>query len=202
MMLTSIWATENEVSFVATIYFRPLYFDAKVITVGFVYMVLSILELGFAAAMHAKGLPIGVSAHLIGATLGTVIAAVAIKGRWVDCEGFDAFSLLMPAKRRQDENAEIEPPLPGPLAVESFNASRAQIAVFLDAGNVDAALTLFRRLRSANPDVSYSESELTSLIRQLLHSDRSEEAEPLLAEYVVRFPRAVAMYHLAYASFC
>jgi membrane associated rhomboid family serine protease len=87
-----IWAPRNEMNCVFLLGFRPIMFDAELYTIATFAL---LIEIG---TSFLAGLTLGSQVlHLMGAVAGAPVGVVMLKRGWVDCEGWDLFSVL--AKR-------------------------------------------------------------------------------------------------------
>jgi hypothetical protein len=97
-----IWAPRNELSctIILPVGFRILVFQKEFYytTVALFYVGEQVLGLVFRGGVMG-GVVVTEMGHLSGATWGALIAVLLLKLRWVDCEGWDVFSLW--AKRKQ-----------------------------------------------------------------------------------------------------
>lgn len=91
MAIAMIWAPRNEVHCVWTGWYRAGTIELEYLHFGGLYLVLQL----FFVFVKAKAF--GVSSellHLIGAVLGAICGIVLLKRGWVDCEGWDLFSII------------------------------------------------------------------------------------------------------------
>ena len=96
MAIALVWAPKNDVQCMFFIYFHPILFDCPILAlVGFSLVV----ELGIWGITSAAdgGMEFAITSqvlHLMGAALGAGVGVAMLKWNWVDCEGWDVFSVL------------------------------------------------------------------------------------------------------------
>ena len=87
LALAMVWAPQNEMSCVF-VWLRPVAFDVTLYTLGGIAVLIQI-GTGMLAGMTMSSQVL----HLMGAGLGFGIGVVMLKKGWVDCEGWDLFSV-------------------------------------------------------------------------------------------------------------
>ena len=93
MAMSLVWAPMNEVSCILLIWFRPFLFDLTILTYTMIMGALQLLF--FTLTATTAGVFYGSEAlHLIGAVFGLAVGLAMLKLNWVDCENWDAFSVL------------------------------------------------------------------------------------------------------------
>lgn len=96
-----IWAPRNELNCLVILIagFRTFVFhwDLRYTTVALLYIGEQVINMFWAGMLGRAA--VTEAGHLSGAFWGTLVAVIMVKARWVDCEGWDVFSLA--AKRRE-----------------------------------------------------------------------------------------------------
>jgi membrane associated rhomboid family serine protease len=97
LAITLIWAPENEMDCFLLLGFRPVMFEARIVTIATLSLVLQLAisvfhlmfrsEMGFGLTLTSEIL------HLIGAVLGLAVGIVMLRFNWVYCENWDLFSI-------------------------------------------------------------------------------------------------------------
>lgn len=209
LALCMVWAPRNELNCVAIFFvgFRILVFhwDLYYTTVALLY----IGEQVFWLVLGGLGglLVVSELGHISGAFWGTILAVVMLKARWVDCEGWDLFTLA--AKRRglakdwvkrgealdrTNENlmrnarvvARPEPEAsPEDLAAKAVARVRNRI----DKGDVAGALEAYDK--AARTLVSWpSQPELYALIKAMHAQGSERDSVRLMRDHCRYYPAA------------
>lgn len=101
MAMSMIWAPVNEIScfYVFIVGFRVISntFEWPIYAFALLQLFLEGVSVGVEALIRGDPMSSGLL-HISGAFWGLIVGALLLKARWVDCEGWDAFSLL--GKRR------------------------------------------------------------------------------------------------------
>jgi Flp pilus assembly protein TadD len=123
---------------------------------------------------------------IIVVTIDTVRRSIAVKAMTLAIAA--VFSLAVNDARAQVPAQVVVPIDSGPAMLAS-----AQIVAKLKAGGIDAALTEFRRLQSANPQ-STPMKLLEDLGRSLIAQNRYKDAIRAFRENLMAFPDSTAVY--------
>lgn len=98
MAIAMIWSPRNEVSVGGLVVVRPVQFDAPILLFAvllFVWEGVMIAVVGFAVTTAVL--------HMMGAVIGLVVGIAFVKLGWVDCEGWDLFSVMAGEPGRERE---------------------------------------------------------------------------------------------------
>lgn len=92
-----IWAPRNEMNCILFILFRPVVFQASLYSIAGIALLIEFVT-GTITAMLLVDQRLGVAIgsqvlHLMGAALGLGVGIFMLKKRWIDCEGWDLFSV-------------------------------------------------------------------------------------------------------------
>jgi membrane associated rhomboid family serine protease len=113
MAIAMVWSPRNDVSVGGLIVVRPVQFDAPIVIFAllmFVWEVAMIAIVGFGVSTAIL--------HMMGAIIGLVVGIVFVKLDWVDCEGWDLFSVMSgepgqererPKKKRKKKKKKKRP---------------------------------------------------------------------------------------------
>ncbi len=214
-----IWAPRNELNCTAIILagFRVFVFhwDLRYTTVALLYIGEQVVNMIFGGLTgRAVVTELG---HLSGAFWGTVIAVGFLKAGWVDCEGWDIFSLA--AKRRQlakdwknrgarlerqkkstkqVAKAAIQAKDDGPSPEDRAASVLKKVRRLIDEGDFASALSAYDK--TARTLVRWpSQPDLLTLIKAM-HSQKAEaESIPLMRDYCRYYPEASAKVRLKLA---
>ena len=100
MAIAMVWAPQNEVSVGGVVIFRPFNFDAPILAfavVLFLWEIAMIWIVGFTVSTAML--------HMSGALVGLGVGIAFLKFGWVDCEGWDLFTIMTgePGREREPE---------------------------------------------------------------------------------------------------
>jgi membrane associated rhomboid family serine protease len=118
MAVALIWSPRNEVGVAGLVFVRPFQVDAPIVTfVGlmFVWEAVQCWLVGFTVSTAVL--------HMSGAVLGLAVGVVFLKAKWVDCEGWDIFTVMageagrVPEKKRKKKRKKKKP-APEPMPEE------------------------------------------------------------------------------------
>ena len=208
MAIALIWAPRNDVSIFYLFcfwwfYFRTGVFEISVLVFSMFFIGLDLLLAsldGFQVSTHLL--------HLLGVFAGLPVGAAMVKLGRVDCEGWDAFSLL---KQHSLVDETIGPEVlrrrPGEEDVEEAPIRRTpakrrarQLRKAVETGNFLGAAAFYQELLTANRQNVVDES----LLKKLIDGTRSDENWPLLIlmleDYIDRFPQSAASARLMLAG--
>lgn len=89
MAIALVWAPRNDVTVIGHIFMKGLHFDAPILA----FCGLFILWEGFVVVLTGAALS-SAALHATGALIGFAVGVAFLSLRWVDCEGWDLFSVL------------------------------------------------------------------------------------------------------------
>ena len=208
MSMCLVWAPENEMNCVGWFFIRPFTFDIRILWLAVLYIgeeVLMTWWSGFAVTSELF--------HSLGAVLGFGLGVIMLKMNWVDCEGWDLFSVisgrhLRPGGKRvvrresiDERDSEPEPEDKSALTA----AQRRQQALepfgrLLAARKGSAALALYQRTVHLCQTWELPEQQLLQFTELLCAEKKWNAAVPLLEEYLTRFQRRVVPVRLRLAQ--
>jgi membrane associated rhomboid family serine protease len=203
--VSMFWAPKNEVSFWGFIIYiympRIITFEASVMGVGIFYFSLNLLVawlMGFSMG--------GAMGHVLGALVGAGIGVAMLKLNWVDCEGWDVFSLMKEDPRQKAMEyykeelyaayphatpTEDLPDLPVSKQPSGSRNQRKLVKRLLKRmrnEDVEAALEARTNLAAVNGDHLLSREEQDEFVRFLLKQGQQDDAILELQKFVARFP--------------
>ena len=207
MAMSLVWAPVNEVHMVGAWFFfvvRIINFELTILWCAGGYIGMNLLFLALTNFRLS-----GELSHLLGATLGAIIAIVMLKLDWVDCEHWDAIAVWEGRKGKSKADAiatprrvqvEYQPPsdLPGstaPLAdlagTTGGGASTSKLKVklsnLIDEEKADAALAAHDRLLMLLPDFVLPEPQLLKLIELLRTERRWNDSVQFMERYLKQY---------------
>ena len=206
-----VWAPETEIEcqWISGGHFGYVRWGEIQITV--LWMAIIYIGLNAFEAWRYGFRPNSAAAHCLGAAFGFVLGVVSLKRRWVECDGWDLFSVMSGSYLRSNAARRVRPAGPAVLDVSHGDAaSSAGAAAFvrqqtmadqdLDRQTEDSALTAYENAVKSSPLGQLAEPAL------ILHADRlcsdgfENEAVPLLEEYLNRFEKRADIVRLKLAD--
>lgn len=206
MAMAMVWAPKNEVHchWILSYTFRVFTWDAPVYVLSLLYIGVEVLEIGLAGLLGDALLQALI--HLPGAVWGFVIGTVLVKAEWVDCEGWDLYSLLSKRRRlgrewkrrgeRLDRQKRRKPKArhakarskESELSPEERAANATQkLRERLDASDFDNARAYFER--TARTLTGWPSEPVMLDIIKSLHARKERVASvPYMEAYCQRFP--------------
>ena len=207
MAMSLVWAPVNEVHMVGAWFFfvvRIINFELTILWCAGGYIGMNLLFLALTNFRLS-----GELSHLLGATLGAIIAIVMLKLDWVDCEHWDAIAVWEGRKGKSKADAiatprrvqvEYQPPsdLPGstaPLADlagttgggSSTSKLKVKLSNLIDEEKADAALAAHDRLLMLLPDFVLPEPQLLKLIELLRTERRWNDSVQFMERYLKQY---------------
>jgi hypothetical protein len=190
-----VWAPRNEVRFFYWILWRV---GAMAVTVRTAAVLYFLYEVAFACLDAGQGQPLSTSLfHLMGAALGGCVGVAMVKLKLVDCEGWDIFSL----RRRKGTAPPVEPAgsagAAGPAARQAPTDERRREALglirdYLKEKDGPMALRVYEATCAEMGPWDLPEVYLKAMIARLNGDGNLALAEPLLRQYIQRFPETSA----------
>ena len=89
MAIAMVWSPKNDVGIAGLVFIRPVNFDAPIL----IFAILMFVWEGIQSALVGFSVSTAVL-HMSGAALGFVVGTAFVKFGWVDCEGWDLFSVM------------------------------------------------------------------------------------------------------------
>jgi membrane associated rhomboid family serine protease len=89
MAIAMVWSPKNDVSVGGLFFIRPFNFDAPILLFTGLLFIWEVIEIGLVGFSVSTAL-----LHMSGALVGLVAGIVFLRLEWVDCEGWDLFSVL------------------------------------------------------------------------------------------------------------
>lgn len=197
MAMSLVWAPKNEINFAGFVLvlmmFRAFTFELSIQTMSLVYVGMDVL---FAAL---AGFEIGTSIlHLLGGGLGLVLGIVMFRKGWVDCEGWDLFSVWK-GKHRQLISERLGSSLQtlptvsnptvddSPVSTETPKKTLGKFRKCLEADQGIAAAALYSRLMQLSGTGAVTEAELMKLIDLTQAEQVWADTVSLMEDYLRRF---------------
>lgn len=190
LAISMIWAPANEMECVLILFplwLYPIMFETPVMTVAMISLFIQIAVSGLQIASQASdGRWIGLTSellHLTGAAIGVAVGIWMVKKNLVDCEGWDAFSVMQGkhTKTIQDDREDVQDELAKILQQERdrFTPSAPMVTPTPKSSPMPVASI-------ARPGVSES---LTIQFRALVAAGQTQEAREFYKTSVATFPQ-------------
>lgn len=189
-----VWAPRNELSCIFIYFVRVTHLQVAVTTMAGFYLCLNIIF------FVVGGLVLSSEAlHLLGFAVGAPIGIVMLKKGWVDCEGWDLFSVWAGTagqiKTADELRKDVQTTFAKADAIREQAAQTEQgtslelLRQHLAAGRPRIAYAVFDKSRDhRGKQLELPEKELFQLIRALNAGKRWQELQPLLLQAIDRFP--------------
>ena len=210
MAMSLVWAPENEMNCVGWFFIRPFTFDIRILWLAVLYIgeeVLMAWWSGFAVSSELF--------HSLGAVLGFGVGVIMLKMNWVDCEGWDLFSVLSGRHLRSggkrvvrresidESDSEPEPDAEDKLAFTLLQRRQQALEPFerlLAARKGSAALAFYQKTVHLCQTWELPEQQLLQFAELLCSEKQWNAAVPLLEEYLRRFEKRVIPVRLRLAQ--
>jgi len=200
LAMALVWAPENEMSCFMLLGVYPITFDVNLATYA---AFMGGIQITF---MMLSGMSYGSEAlHLIGGALGFGVGVAMLKLGWVDCEGWDLFSVWggrhgIRAPKQDDE----EPRGAAPVDLEELKARReaalAQISAILADGRHELAYAAHQRMARTLDGWRLPEPHFRAIIAGYHRQKKFRESVPLLVEYLRSYKEHAALVRLKLAD--
>lgn len=182
MAIALVWAPENCFE-VLTVYFLPIglgafrssTFEARISMFSLFYLAMNLLFAGLQGFSMSSQL-----LHLIGAAIGAPLGIVLLKRGWVDCEGWDLFSVLRGDHRR----STLPHPAPPPEADESPETTTTRLSELVQRGRFVEAWHRFQNSRWRAHTLPLDREQMMSWIDGLVSAREWRPAATLLEAYI------------------
>jgi len=207
-----VWAPRNEISFVLVIFIRPIFFEMSIIAFAGLSVALQLIFWWLS--------PIAISTelmHLLGGAIGLLLGLLFLGLRWVDCEGWDAFSVW--AGKHQnldlDELRALDGPSrrpsksrkPKPAAIPAAEtddalcqAALSKFNLLLDEGRGRDALFIHRAALEQFNRWQLPEPKLKRLMALLIREQHWDDVVPVAVEYLRTYPQRAVPVRLKLAE--
>ncbi len=199
MVISLIWAPQNEFTVFLWIFIRFWIFDISVVAFAVLNLMISFVRMFL---IHMMGSPMNSELlHLLGAGIGGVFGFVYLKTKLVDCEGWDIISVMTgntpnsesylsqsyqdaSRRRRNAKRAKrVRPFIPDPKN-QLAKASPERFSRYLDENKLTAAFAESERIRHRNPEWSPQPEQLLKLARGLRTASEMEKSAKAYREFV------------------
>jgi hypothetical protein len=205
-----VWAPETEIE-CQLIVGRLGFMRWAEIQITVLWMAIVYIGLNAYAAWRLGFRPNSAAAHTLGAAIGIAFGVAALKRRWVDCDGWDLFSVMSGSYLRQNAARRVRPI--GPVMLDASHgdaASSANVEAFIEQQKTNDQNTTARTGHTTLSDyekaIQSSNSGQLTEPELIHHADRlctdgfQNEAVPLLEEYLSRFENRADIVRLKLAE--
>ncbi len=192
MMVALLWAPQDNLKCMLNFWYYIWLIEVPIFMFGLAYFLMD-----FSLALY-DGFAMGTALlHVMGAVTGLVPGVVFLMLYWVDGEQRDLISmfrelvgakpLTKPKSRKEIAREKLDRDLAKANRKHTIDRSWASMDTHLNAGNVKAAMELFRQMRKLDPRLQWNESMLLRLITELQHAENWENVEVYSNQYLENF---------------
>ena len=193
MAICLVWAPKNCIDVVMAwgigMWFRIYQFELTIFTFALYYIGKDFL-IGWLLLDFAISTPV---LHMLGAIVGFPVGVLLLRLGWVECEGWDLFSLLrrrIPGAENAGWLATAAPGGRSPESADRHPAARspqrqvARISQLIDNDQAEMAFYRYRQLQATPAGARLDEPELRRLIESLQVCGKWSAVVELLDEYL------------------
>jgi membrane associated rhomboid family serine protease len=205
MAMAAVWAPMNEIQF-KWFWFGMLpagEFDVSIAVVAAFYAGFEIFMITlFGGDAGSSWL------HLGGMAVGFPLGILMFQLGWVDCEGWDLFSVMRGEYGPYQKQAEPSEILAKAAARERrrddaiVTSAKDQFARYLEQDNPAAAFKLYEKMREVGDGLQLDQRQLLTLIKWFHGEKRWSNSAPFMAELIARFPEAADPVRVKLAQIC
>jgi len=199
MAIAVIWAPRNEIS-VFVWFVIPRTFEVPIMYVGFFYFGLQLLHLSITRFQLSSEL-----LHFVGLLVGAPLGIMMVKKGWVDCEGWDLFSVL--AGDEGTESPSRDEVLRDGIQAEQERQARERTLVAtslrqaLAGGNHAVGLAIFQKhTRTFSVEHPWPCELLRELTKQLQAAKQWQESAPVMSRLLAESPEQLPAVRLKLAQ--
>ena len=207
MAIALVWAPKNELNCAWILGFRGGLIDISIFWVALLYIVLEVFEVVFWGAALGQSVVTAVL-HLSGAAVGFVVGSAMVKMGWVDCEGWDLYSVFgngqgqgkVKVKKRRRKTSrsttsETPPRIERPKSAKTSSGSsgddRAESATrrfrgLLESGSVEEVVAAYDRSMRTIPGWTPTDADWVALIQAVLNTSDWRQAVSIMETYLKR----------------
>lgn len=203
MAMATIWAPMNEITFAWIFYFLVHTVEISIAVLAAIYTGLEITLLLISGGGEGSSW-----LHLGGFLLGVPLGIVLLKRGIVDCEGWDIFHVWSGDYGAFKKEPELKEIIAQAKVVSQARdqqilvEGKKQFRIFLQQGNLAAALKLRDKLSQVENGLLLERDELLAVI-QLLHKEkRWANSAPFMGEFIERFPAQSVLMRIKLAQIC
>jgi membrane associated rhomboid family serine protease len=190
LAMALVWAPENEIDLVYVFFWHG---RATSWSIRSMARLLVAYEVLLALLAWSTPLLISTAFDLVGAATGWIIAVVLLRLRWVDCEGWDIFSLRDGKPREirlyRLESKPVPAAAPDPAEIEEQRSTALHLMEgYLAEGDPRLAAQTYEACVQSCGPWPLEATVLRSLVREFERAGLLPEAKPFIEELVERFP--------------
>jgi len=208
MAMAMAWAPRNELTCLWFFGFRGgLYLEVAIVWFALLYIAFETWEVLFWGA--TLGFPVATAIlHLSGAVLGFALATAMLRLGWVDCEGWDLYSILKghhgrpPAEgvgggvktvkmaRKKKPKGKSKAKAAESAPEDRYDAAHRRLRGHLDAGDVLQAHAAYDKALRTLPGWTPRDADWVALIQALLEAQDYRSGVATMEDYLRRSPKA------------
>ena len=191
-MVALLWAPQDNLKCLLGIWYYFWLVDIPIAMFGLVYF---LWDFSFALLGNFS---MGTSLlHVMGALTGLVPGLVFLLMHWVDCEQRDLISMFrelfgqkplkIPKSKKEVEQEQHDVDMARANRKNTIDRSWQSMDTHLNAGNVKAAMEMFRQMRKLDAKIQWNESMLLRIISLLQQQEDWDKVEIYSNEYLNNF---------------
>jgi hypothetical protein len=192
MMVSMLFAPKDNLLCFIVVFYRPYFFGVPILIFAIFYFMWD-----FSFAMF-DGFSMGTALlHVMGGVVGLIAGVVMLKLGWVDCDDEDLFALFRDAfgkkkkkkklSRREKSKREEEHEHAQLARKRDIDLAWKSIDTHYAAGNVDAALAVYTKLRRREPNERWTETRLLKIIKHFMEARDWNRVIEFSEEYLNHF---------------
>lgn len=191
MAICIVWAPLSNIQVVLNMYYRyNWHYDVPVAAFAGFFLLLDVISTLFFAAHTHSFVPFTAFLHTCGTMIGLAVGIAFVKLKWVDCDGFDAFTVIEGRHEKshfRGDDTQEQSPVSTALSVER---GLNQIREIVEAGDQPrlayrAHVSMLQKL----PDWYLPDREFLLIIQQLCQQQHFQDAVRAMRDYL-KTPRA------------
>ncbi len=204
MAMAMVWAPRNELTCLWTFGFKGgLYLEVAIVWFALLYIAFEVWEVAFWGG--AMGVQVtSALLHLSGAAVGFALGTAMLRLGWVDCEGWDLYSVLkghhgrppdgirsipLPPKPKPKPRAKSKRPAETATPEDRMEAAHRRLKGHLDAGDPLQAHAAYDKAVRTVPGWIPRDADWLALIQALLAAQDWGAGVTTMEDYLRRSPK-------------
>ncbi|WP_158545181.1 rhomboid family intramembrane serine protease [Bremerella cremea] len=191
MAICILWAPLNNIQVVVNFRFHyNWHFEIPVAAFAGIYLLLDIISTLFFATYARSFAPFTAFLHTCGAVVGAAVGLAFLKWNWVDCDGYDAFTVIQGGHQRNHYRGELETPSIDTVTTLTTDQGLKQIQDILQEGQQpQLAYRAHLSMAHRHPKWHLPDREFLQIIQQLCRQQHFDDAVLSMRDYL-KTPRA------------
>jgi hypothetical protein len=190
LAMALVWAPKNEMECAFVVYFRPILFDCPILVLAGIALLVETTTWTLTAYRfggQAQYLVTSQALHLMGMGIGFLVGTAMVKRGWVDCEGWDLYSVLAGQNRMTSD--DFDEMKKGSMEAHQrrrrhHDAALEQIRQIVADGDPAFAYRAHQKMCRAGDGWRLPETDFLRLIAAFHRKRMWSESVPAMVEYV------------------